>query len=71
MEMENCPAVGQKCAIEIVFEGAHSRLAIENVKGTVLRRDDNGVAVHFDERLEWFVLFPLYFRKLHNPPQPR
>jgi hypothetical protein len=71
MEMGSCPDAGQKCAIEIVFEGAHSRLVIENVTGTILRNDDGGVAVHFDERLEWFVLIPLYFHKIHNQPLPR
>lgn len=71
MEMGTCPDAGQKCDIEIVFEGAHSRLVIENVGGTILRNDDGGVAIQFDERLEWFVLIPLYFHKIHNQPQPR
>lgn len=71
MEMGTCPDAGQKCDIEIVFEGAHSRLVIENVGGTILRNDDGGVAIQFDERLEWFVLIPLYFHKVHNQPQSR
>lgn len=71
MEMDSCPDAGQKCDIEIIFEGAHSRLVIESVAGTVVRNDDDGVAIHFDERLEWFVLIPLYFHKIHNQPQPR
>ncbi len=71
MEMDSCPDVGQKCDSEIVFEGAHSRLVIENVRGTILRSGDEGVAIHFDERLEWFVLIPLYFQKIHNQPPPR
>jgi len=68
MEMNDCPSVGQRCDVDIVFEGKHSRLMIEDVGGVVIRSDDEGVAVRFDERLEWFVLIPLYFRKTHNHP---
>ena len=69
MEMNDGPGVGHQCDIDIVFEGKHSRLMIEKVGGIIMRSDKDGVAVHFDERLEWFVLIPLYFRKLH--PQPK
>ncbi|GAB6192872.1 PilZ domain-containing protein [Desulfocastanea catecholica] len=71
MEMDSCPDAGHKCDIEIVMEGAHSRLVIENVVGTILRHDDGGVAIHFDKRFEWFALVPLYFRRIHKQPQPR
>jgi hypothetical protein len=66
MEMNDGPDVGRKCDIEIVFKGEHSRLVIEDVGGTILRRDADGVAVRFDNRLEWFVLIPLYFHKTHD-----
>lgn len=69
MEMDNGPEAGRKCEIEIVFKGQHSRLLIEDLGGTVSRSDEDGIAVHFDERLEWFVLIPLYFHKIQNQPQ--
>lgn len=66
MELHDSPSVGHRCDIDIVFEGKHSRLMIENVGGTIIRSEDDGVAVRFDERLEWFVLIPLYFHKIHD-----
>jgi len=70
LEMNDSPDVGHKCEIEIVFEGKYSRLVIEKVGGTIMRKEEDGVAVSFDERLEWFVLIPLYFHKLHKQPKP-
>ncbi len=52
--------------IDIVFQGKHSRLLIEKVGGTIIRSTADGMAVRFDERLEWFVLIPLYFHKVHD-----
>ncbi len=69
MEMDNGPEAGRKCEIEIIFQGKHSRLSIEDLGGVVSRKDEDGVAVRFDERLEWFVLIPLYFHKMQGQPQ--
>jgi hypothetical protein len=55
-----------KCDIEIILEGKHSQLSIKNLSGRIIRNDDDGVAVRFDERLEWFALVPLYFHKLRE-----
>jgi hypothetical protein len=66
MELNDCPNVGQRCDIDIVFQGKHSRLLIEKVGGTIIRSTADGMAVRFDERLEWFVLIPLYFHKVHD-----
>lgn len=66
MEMDDCPAAGQQCDIDIVFEGEYSRLKIENVAGTIIRSTEAGIAVHFDNRLEWFILIPLYYRKIRD-----
>ncbi len=66
MEMNDRPSVGQRCHIDIIFQGKHSRLMIEDVGGVVMRSNEDGVAVRFDERLEWFVLIPLYFHKVHD-----
>jgi hypothetical protein len=69
MEMNDGPEVGRKCNIEIVFKGEHSRLVIEDLGGIISRNDEDGIAIRFDERLEWFVLIPLYFHKIHGQPQ--
>jgi len=66
MEMRDQPKVDQPCEIEIVFEGKHSRLVIEKVTGVIIRNETDGVAIRFDERLEWFVLIPLYFHKMRD-----
>jgi hypothetical protein len=66
MELSDSPRVGQRCDIDIVFEGKHSRLLIDKVGGVITRSTGEGVAVRFDERLEWFVLIPLYFHKVHE-----
>lgn len=66
MEMNDCPKVGHQCDIDIIFEGNHSRLLIQGVGGSIIRSDEDGVAVHFDERLEWFILIPLYFHKMRE-----
>jgi len=64
MEVDDCPHVGCKCDISIILKGEHSRLEIKNVGGSIVRNDDDGVAICFDERFEWFSLIPLYFQKL-------
>lgn len=69
MEMADCPSIGHRCDITIVFQGNHSRLVIENVAGIITRSDENGLAVRFDERLEWFTLIPLYFHKMRDQSQ--
>ena len=66
MEMDDCPSTGQKCDIDIVFKGEHSRLRIEKVAGTIIRSAEDGIAIHFDNRLEWFILIPLYYRKIRD-----
>jgi hypothetical protein len=64
MELEDSPEIGCQCHVDIYFEGNHSRLVVENVDGLVVRSEPGGVAVKFDNRLEWFVLIPLFFHKI-------
>lgn len=63
METRSFPKAGRKCVIDIVLTGKHSRLRLEQIAGHVIRIDDDGAAISFDERLEWFALVPLYFHK--------
>ncbi|MBT8334337.1 MAG: PilZ domain-containing protein [Desulfobacterales bacterium] len=69
LETDDCREVGNICDLDIVLEGKHSRLVIENVNGRIIRRDDTGVAISFDEHLEWFNLMPLYFHKMRDQSQ--
>lgn len=64
MQIDDTPDVGCQCSITIIFEGNHSRLLIEKVGGKIIRSEKGGVAIRFDERLEWFTLIPLYFYKI-------
>ncbi|MGB3211738.1 MAG: PilZ domain-containing protein [Desulforhopalus sp.] len=66
LEMKDCPDAGCQCDIDIIFEGTGSRLIIDKVSGVIVRSEEGGVAVRFDERLEWFVLIPLYFHKMQE-----
>jgi len=66
MEIGDCPQVYYKCNIEIILEGEHSRLVIDNLRGSIIRNDEDGVGVRFDEPLEWFSLVPFYFHKLRE-----
>lgn len=63
METRSFPENGRKCVLDIVLAGKHSRLRLEQIAGHVIRHDGDGVAIGFDERLEWFALVPLYFHK--------
>jgi hypothetical protein len=66
VEMDQHPAVGCRCDVDIYFEGDYSRLVVENVSGTIVRSEPQGAAIKFDNRLEWFVLIPLYFHKISS-----
>jgi len=69
METGDCPQVDSRCTIDIILQGRYSSLKIENVSGTVKRCDDDGVAVCFDERLEWFGVVPLYSQQMNGSAQ--
>ena len=66
MKALECPPTDAKCDIEIIFSGNHSCLRIEKIKGVVIRRDEHGVGIRFDDRLEWIALVPIYFHKMQN-----
>ncbi len=50
------------CEVEIVLNGENSRLKIE-CKGSIVRYDEEGIAIHFDSRMEWFPIVASYFRR--------
>lgn len=55
-----------RCELRIIVEGNHSRLMIDNLHGQIIRSDSDGMAIRFDERLEWFTVVPLYFHKMRE-----
>ncbi|MBU3944289.1 MAG: PilZ domain-containing protein [Proteobacteria bacterium] len=52
--------VGTSCKMEVIVTGHHSRLLLDDIRGEVVREDENGLAIHFTSRMEWFVLFNIY-----------
>lgn len=62
MESAQCPPTGSTCNIQIYLYGAHSRLMIDELRGTVKRSDEHGVGIELDDRLEWVALVPIYFQ---------
>ena len=62
------PALDSKVDVEIVLTGKHSEMVIGSMTAVAVRHDDNGVAIRFDERFEWFAMVPLYFNT--NPTSP-
>jgi len=66
METTRCPPTDSKCSIEIVIHGDHSRLTIDLLSGRVIRRDERGVGIEFDKRLEWVALVPIYYYKMQE-----
>ncbi len=69
MESDNLPNARYRCDIDIVVESQHSRLKIENVGGTIVRKDNDGFAIRFDERLEWFAMVTLCSHKQQQGEQ--
>lgn len=68
--LESPLTVGTRCSLHIIFQGDHSRLNVEGIGSRIIRSSAEGVAVRFDQRLEWFVLIPLFYQKICNKPFP-
>jgi hypothetical protein len=63
MKTDNYPSNGVECDLEIVLNGNHSRLIIDNLKGRVVRTDESGAGIQLTDRLEWVALVPIYHHK--------
>lgn len=61
VETDRLPEVSKSYDIEIVLQGSHSRIVVDNLSGTVTRADNEGVAVEFSKSFEWLVLAPIFF----------
>ncbi len=63
METDQRPGIGSSFDVEIILNGKYSEMTIGSMSGKIVRTDDNGLAITFDERFEWFAMVPLYFHK--------
>ncbi len=61
LETHERPEPGSAFEVEIVLSGKHSQMILGSMTGNVVRIDDNGLAITFDQRFEWFAMVPLYF----------
>ena len=66
LETEENPDISKQYTIEIVLEGKHSRLVVDNLRGVVTRSEGDGVAVEFTEKFEWLVLAPIFYQENKN-----
>jgi len=68
MQTDERPAVNSRFGVEIVLKGKHSEMVIGSMSAMVIRHDEIGVAVRFEERFEWFAMVPLYFNTVPATP---
>ena len=61
VETHERPEPGARFDVEIVLSGKHSQMILGSMTGRVVRADDGGLAIIFDQRFEWFAMVPLYF----------
>ena len=61
VETDDKPELGSKFDIEIVLTGRYSQMILGSMTGKIVRTDDHGLALTFDQRFEWFAMVPLYF----------
>jgi len=66
MNTTGSPTVTSKCRLEVVLRGDHSCLTLHELTGSILRKDEFGVAIQFDNRLEWVALVPIFFHKMQK-----
>lgn len=68
MQTTEKPAADSRVGLEIVLTGRHSEMVIGSMTAVIVRFDDNGLAIRFDERFEWFAMVPLYFNTIPASP---
>lgn len=61
VETDERPDIGSAFDVEIILNGRYSQMVLGSMSGKVVRHDEGGLAITFDERFEWFAMVPLYF----------
>ena len=59
LQIEPIFEIDEKVKVEIIVLAADSELSIE-VSAKVVRKDENGIALHFISHLEWWPIFALF-----------
>ena len=57
-------AEGEPCTVRILMRGDRSNLLIDDLAGEIVSSNEDGVAVRFNERLEWYALFHIFEKKV-------
>lgn len=57
---------GSCVVARLIFSGKGSRLMIDELESTVVRCNNNKLALEFSKPLEWFLLFSVYQSKQIN-----
>ena len=63
MELRDSEDLTGECDIQIVLEGKHSEMEINNLSGYIIRSDKEGLAIRFDEPFEWIAVVPTLFKQ--------
>ena len=50
---------GTVCEVEVVLTARHSKIVL-HIQGEVTRNDGKGLAVRFDNDMEWWAIFAIY-----------
>jgi hypothetical protein len=67
LELEAEEDISGECDIQIVLEGEHSEMEINNLSGYVIRSDKDGLAIRFEQPFEWFAIVPTLFNMVLRP----
>ena len=57
---------GKTCMARLIFQGKVSKLMIDELQFTIIRVENNMLALELSEPLEWFLLFTVYKNKQIN-----
>ena len=51
--------IGQQCDIAVIVPGKSSKLVL-HIKGKISRHTDKGIAIRFNDELEWWSIFSMF-----------
>lgn len=51
--------IGKECDIAVIVPGKSSKLVL-HIKGKIKRHTENGIAIRFNDELEWWSIFSMF-----------
>jgi len=51
--------VGEHCDVAVIVPGKSSKLVL-HIKGKISRHTETGIAIRFDDELEWWSIFSMF-----------